>query len=167
MSTTIAKELLIGFDDEMAATKKTLERVPFDKLTYKPHEKSMEIGRLAAHVATLARFAVSAVMEDTMDISSEYQMPEFKTVEELVGAFEKVSQEARVAIEGATDEHLMGMWTLMAGDKKIISLPRVNVIRVFMMNHLIHHRAQLGVYLRLNDIPVPSTYGPSADEAIM
>jgi uncharacterized damage-inducible protein DinB len=164
---TIARELLVGFDEEMAATKKTLERVPLGKLDWKPHERSMAIGRLAAHVATLPRLALSALKEDSMDMASDFKMPEFKTNEELVAAFEDFSRKVRAAIEHAKDDHLNQEWTLMAGDKKVFSRSRAYVVRLFTMNHMIHHRAQLGVYLRLNEIPVPAIYGPSADEKVM
>ena len=161
---TIAKELLVGFDEEMASTRKTLARVPFDKPDWKPHEKSMAIARLAAHVATLPKMATSVVKKDSVDVSTEFKMPEFNSAEELAAAFDTLAKEAREAIESASDEHLVATWTLMAGEKKIFSVSRDHALRVFMMNHLIHHRAQLGVYLRLNDVPVPGLYGPSADE---
>ena len=163
---TIARELLVGFDEEAASTKKILERVPMKDLQWKPHQKSTPIGRLAAHVATLPRFAATVVKDASHDLDPKRAMAEFATTEELVTAFQESSQKARAAIEHATDAQLAEPWTLTAGGKKIFTFPRAQVIRMYALNHLIHHRAQLGVYLRLNDVPVPGAYGPSADERV-
>jgi uncharacterized damage-inducible protein DinB len=162
----IAKELLVGFDEEATTTRKVLERVPLTDLTWKPHQKSTPIGRLAAHVATLPKFASTVIKESSYDLDPTHAPAEFATADELVTAFQESSQKARAAIEHATDAQLGEPWTLTVGGKKIFTLPRAQVIRMYTLNHLIHHRAQLGVYLRLNEVPVPGSYGPSADERV-
>ena len=164
--------LLLDFDAEMAKTRTTLERVPVEKPDWKPHEKSMALGRLARHVAELPTWASMIVTTDSLDIAPPgappYQPPPpAASQEELLGLFEKSAAEARVAIAGASDERLRGAWSLLVGGKTIFSMPRLSVLRMTVLNHMIHHRAQLGVYLRLNGIPVPGLYGPSADEGVM
>lgn len=164
----ISDSLLPEFDQEMANTRKTLERVPFDKLDFKPHAKSMTFGALATHLATMPDWAKLTMNMDSFDYAPPgappYQPPTFASNKEMVETFDKGVAEARAALVAADDGKLLAPWTLMAGGKDIMTLPRVAVIRSFVMNHAIHHRAQLGVYLRLNDIPVPGMYGPTADE---
>ena len=162
--------LLPEFDNEMANTRKTLERVPDDKFAWKPHEKSSRMGNLAGHLANLPSWASLAITQDSLDLAPggvPVSTPPLNSQAEVLATFDKNVAGARAAIAGASDEQLFQSWTLMANGKTIMSLPRVAVLRSFVMNHLIHHRAQLGVYLRLNDIPVPSIYGPSADEGSM
>ena len=160
--------LLPEFDQEMANTRKTLERVPEDKFGWKPHEKSFAMGHLASHIATLPSWSVMAVNQDSIDIAPVGEPPrkgpEAKTPEELLSMFDSNVAAARAAIAGASDEQLFKPWTLLSGGKTVLTMPKIAVLRSFVMSHSIHHRAQLGVYLRLNDIPVPSIYGPSADE---
>ena len=166
----INQALLPEFDHEMANTRKTLERVPDDKFDWKPHEKSFAMGALSTHLANLPTWATHSVELDTLDIAPNgvpMSTPPLHSQAEVLATFDKNVAAARAAIAGATDEHLFAPWTLEANGKTIMTLPRVAVLRSFVMNHLIHHRAQLGVYLRLNDIPVPSIYGPSADEGSM
>lgn len=163
-SSNISQALLPEFDQEVANTRKTLDRVPDGKFDWKPHAKSGTLGWLAGHVATLPNLALVAINSDSFDVTVRPPMPSTKTRAELLAAFDKLSADARKAIAGATDQDLMKTWSLLNGGKTIFSMPRAAVLRVFFMNHLIHHRAQLGVYLRLLDIPVPSIYGPSADE---
>jgi len=164
----LSDSLLPEFDHEMANTRKALERVPEDKFAWKPHEKSMALGGLATHLATLPSWAIHTVNEDSIDIAPvDGEPPRVAPVEsraDLLARFDDTSSRARAAIAGATDEELFKPWTLFAGGKEILKLPKIAVLRSFVMNHLIHHRGQLTVYLRLNDIPVPSLYGPSADE---
>ena len=165
----ISEALLPEFDQEMPNTRKTLERVPIeDKFDWKPHEKSMEMGRLANHLAFIPNWVVTTINEDSLDINpvgvEPPKAPVAKTSAELLGIFDAAVAAARAAIAGASDETLLGPWTLLSAGNKVFTIPRVAVLRGFVMNHSIHHRAQLGVYLRLNDIPVPSIYGPSADE---
>jgi uncharacterized damage-inducible protein DinB len=165
---SISEMLLIEFDQEMAGARKLLERVPVDKAAWKPHEKSMTLGRLAGHVAELPGWAVHAIRENSLDlapvISGGYRPYIATSQEDLLKTFDKNVVEARQSLAGASDEHLHQMWSLQMGDKTIMSMPRVAVIRTMFMNHLIHHRAQLGVYLRLNNVPIPGMYGASADD---
>jgi uncharacterized damage-inducible protein DinB len=161
----ISEAILPEFDQEMANTRKTLERVPENKLGWKPHDKSATLGGLATHLATINGWADAIVNQDSFDVSQAPPQPAMKSRDEILAAFDKDTASARKAIAGANDGNLMKPWTLLAGDKTIFTLPRVAVLRSFILNHAIHHRAQLGVYLRLNDVPVPAIYGPSADEA--
>ncbi|HYP53127.1 MAG TPA: DinB family protein, partial [Pyrinomonadaceae bacterium] len=135
---------------------------------WRPHEKSMTMGELASHLANLPSWAVLGTSSDSFDLrpvdAPPPRTPQAKTSAELLETFDKNMAAARAAIAGASDEHLMQPWSLLSGGKTVMTLPRVGVLRGFVMNHTIHHRAQLGVYLRLNDIAVPSIYGPSADE---
>jgi uncharacterized damage-inducible protein DinB len=159
--------MLPEFDHEMANTRKTLERVPDDKFSWKPHEKSFPMGSLATHLANLPGWTNVTFDMDEFDMSPGGQAlkaPECRSTKEVLETFDKNVKSARAAISAASDEALFGLWTLLADGNKVLSLPRVAVLRSFVMNHIIHHRAQLGVYLRLNDVPVPSIYGPSADE---
>ena len=143
----LSDALLPEFDQEMAGVRKTLARVPADKFDWRPHEKSGSMMWLAGHIANLVGWA-------SMTISTD----------ELLAIFDKNVGEARAAVAGATDETLMQPWTLLHKGLTTFSMPRTAIIRSFVMNHLIHHRAQLGVYLHLNDVPGPSIYGTSADE---
>jgi len=168
---SISDGLVAEFDLEMANTRKTLERVPDDKLDWKPHAKSFSMGALATHLATLPSWAVNAMNEDELDIAPvgqpAPQNPMAHSRKELLERFDDAVTKARAAIAASKDEQMFKPWTLLHGGHKVLSLPRIAVLRNFVMNHNIHHRAQLGVYLRLNDIPVPSIYGPSADEGQM
>ena len=166
-SRNISQALLPEFDHEMENTRKSLERVPEDKFSFKPHAKSMTLGGLATHLATINHWAEAIFGLDSFDVSTAPPNPEFKTRAEVLAAFDKNTATARKAIADSTDAHFMKPWTLKAGGNTIFTLPRVAVVRSFLLNHNIHHRAQLGVYLRLNDVPVPSIYGPSADEGNM
>lgn len=165
----ISQALLPEFDHEMANTRKTLERVPDDKFNWKPHEKSFAMGALATHLSNIPGWAGVTINQDEFDMApggEGLKTPELHTIAEVLAQFDKNVGEARAAIAGASDEHLFGFWSLLSNGNKVLSMPRVACLRSFVMNHLIHHRAQLGIYLRLNDIPVPSIYGPSADEAM-
>jgi uncharacterized damage-inducible protein DinB len=166
---SIAQSLLPEFDQEMQNTRKVLERVPDEKWSWKPHEKSGTVGWLAGHIATLPGWATMTVQTEELDYAPvggpAYQPPKLDNRKELLAEFDKSVKEARAALEGASDQDLMKGWTLLAGGQKIFTLPRIACIRGFVMNHLIHHRAQLTVYYRLIGVPVPGLYGPSADEA--
>ena len=166
-----SEALLPEFDQEVVGIRKTLERVPEDKLGWKPHAKSMTMGGLATHLATLLSWAVTAVGTESLDLApGGVPMPgpaPVKSRQELLETFDKNVAAARQAIAGAADAHLLKPWTLLHNGRQVLTLPRIAVLRSFVMNHSIHHRAQLGVYLRLNDVPVPSIYGPSADEGTM
>jgi uncharacterized damage-inducible protein DinB len=162
-----SQAILPEFDHEMENTRKSLERVPEDKFSFKPHPKSMTLGALATHLATINHWAEAILGLDSFDVSTAPPNPELKSRAEVLAAFDKNTAIARKAIADATDAHLLKPWTLTAGSKTVLMMPRVAVVRSFLLNHTIHHRAQLGVYLRLNDVPVPSIYGPSADEGNM
>ena len=163
----IADTLLPEFDMEMANTRKSLERVPDGKYDYKPHPKSPTLGWLAWHTAFIPAWAVVSIQQDSLDVAppgGQQAPPMPKNNKELLAMFDKNVKDARAAIAGAANETFMQPWTLLKGGQKLMTLPKAAVLRGFVMNHLIHHRAQLGVYLRLNDVPVPAIYGPSADE---
>ena len=164
----ISDRLLPEFDHEVSTTRKLLERVPEDKWDWTPHEKSMKMGRLACHVAELPYFATSTSKSDSMDFAKgEYKTVEAATRQQLLDAFDKNATDARAAIAALSDEDLMKPWSLVMDGKALMTMPKAGVLRTVMMNHLIHHRGQLSVYLRLTDTPVPSIYGPSADEGSM
>jgi uncharacterized damage-inducible protein DinB len=167
---SISDTLLPEFDHEMANTRKTLERIPEDKFDWKPHEKSTTMGGLGSHLANLPSWASLSLNEDSFDMhppdGPPARTPQATSLTELLETFDKNLATAREAIAGASDEQFSKTWSLLSGGKEIFTLPRINVLRSFVMNHIIHHRAQLGVYLRLNDVPVPSIYGPSADEGM-
>lgn len=161
--------ILPEFDHEVANTRKVLERVPEGKPDYKPHEKSMALDRLAGHLAELPGWAKETILQDSIELGSNdpaKQQTPFKMTsrKQLLEEFDKRVAAGRAAIAGASDEEFMKPWSLVAGGKPVFTLPKIAVLRGFVMNHMIHHRAQLGVYLRLNNVPVPSIYGPSADE---
>ena len=160
--------LLPELDHELAGTRKTLERVPDDKLAWKPHEKSFSMGDLAAHLAEMPSWAPVILEQESFDINppggQTYQRPKLGSRKEILELFDKNLTAARAMLEKASDEQLMKPWSLLNDGKVTMTLPRIAVFRSFIMNHNIHHRAQLGVYLRLNNVPVPSLYGPSADE---
>jgi uncharacterized damage-inducible protein DinB len=165
----ISDALLPEFDHEMANTRKTLERVPGDKFDWKPHEKSFAMGALAQHLANLPGWANVTIDMDEFDMApagEPIRMEPLHSQAEVLEMFYRNVAKARAAIAGASDEHLFKPWSLLSNGHKVVTLPRVACLRSFVMNHIIHHRAQLGVYLRLNDISVPSIYGPSADEGM-
>jgi uncharacterized damage-inducible protein DinB len=163
----IAQSLLPEFDHEMKTTRSLLERVPETQAEWKPHEKSMSLGQLSAHVANLPVFGTMAINETEIDLNPPggpaYRSPQFESTEALLQLFDENATKTRAAIAGASDADLMEVWTLKNGGTSLFSMPRIVVLRTFMMNHLIHHRGQLSVYLRLQDVPLPSIYGPTAD----
>ncbi len=168
----ISQALLPEFDHEMATTRKTLERVPDEKWDWAPHSKSMKLGRLATHLAEAPGWAIPTIGRAELDLSppgapAPYQPVSTSNRAEALAMFDKNVAEARTAIAGASDEHLFQTWSLLMGGKAVFTMPRVAVIRSMVLNHIIHHRGQLSVYLRLLDVPVPSIYGPSADEGRM
>ena len=163
----IKDALLPEFDHEMATARKVIERVPADKFGYKPHEKSMTMGRLASHIAEMPTWAVTGITVDSLDLAGGYAPFEPATSAELLTAFDKNVAGACSAIAGASDETFMKNWSLKRGDVTLMTMPKIAVVRSFVLNHVIHHRGQLSVYLRLNNISVPSIYGPSADEGSM
>lgn len=165
----LSETLLPEWDHEMANTRKTLERVPEEKLDWKPHEKSYTMGSLATHLANLPTWAIHTMEKDSLDLAPEGGEPpraELLTArQQILETFDKNVASGREAIAAASNEEFSKTWTLLRGGNPILALPKIAVLRGFVMSHNIHHRAQLGVYLRLNDVAVPSIYGPSADEA--
>lgn len=167
---TLSEMLLPEFDREMASTRKTLERVPADKLDWQPHAKSTTMRELATHLSNIPTWASYGVTRDSLDIAPQgnpLRAAPIASAQEAVALFDKNVATARAAVAGASDELLAQPWTLLRDGQTIFTMPKMAVLRNFVLNHMIHHRAQLGVYLRLNDVPVPSIYGPSADEATM
>lgn len=164
----IADTLLPEFDQEMANTRKTLERVPEDKLGWKPHAKSGTLGWLAGHIANLPSWPAFVVGQDSLDLEPGGKPftppPPPANRKELLAYFDKNVKEGREAIAAAENEQFMQPWSLLRNGQKLMTLPKAAVLRGFVMNHHIHHRAQLTMYLRLLDVPVPALYGPSADE---
>ena len=165
---TIGQMMLGEFDQEMQSTRKTLERCPDDKWSWKPHEKSGTVGWLASHVGTVPEWITMTINTEELDYAPvngpSYEPPKIANRKELLAAFDKGSAEARAALAAVSDQEIMKGWKLLAGGKEIFTMPRVACIRGMCMNHMIHHRAQLTVYYRLLGIPVPGLYGPSADE---
>jgi uncharacterized damage-inducible protein DinB len=163
----IAQSLLPEFDHEMRSTRTLLERVPADHASWKPHEKSYALGSLALHVAQLPMWAGMTMQTAEFDMASPQARDDrsFQGTDTLLATFDANVATARAAIEAAGDAEFMSSWTLKAGDQEIFSMPRVAVLRSFVMNHLIHHRGQLTVYLRMKNVPLPEIYGPTADSA--
>lgn len=165
---SLAQLLLAELDQEMPGTRRALERVPEGQNDWKPHEKSMPLGYLAGLVAAMPGWIVSMVEEDQLDLAApeRYRTLAFGTSAELVRTFDEMVRDARAALQEASDERLVTTsWQLMMKDQVLVKQTRYEAVRVNALNHLYHHRAQLTTYLRLNGKPVPSLYGPSADEA--
>lgn len=165
---TIGQSMLGEFDQEMQNTRKVLERLPDEKWNWKPHEKSGTVGWLAGHVATLPGWLTMTINTEELDYAPvngpSYQPPRIDNRQQALANFDKEVGEARAALSSVSDQEMMKGWKLLAGGQEIFTMPRIACIRGFVMNHLIHHRAQLTVYYRLLDIAVPGMYGPSADE---
>jgi uncharacterized damage-inducible protein DinB len=165
MSGNLAAALIGELQQEAATTRKCLERIPADKFDYKPHEKSMTMGRLAVHVAEMTGWVIETVNKSELDFAAmDYKPFEPQTTEELVGFLDKIMTQATEALQNASDEAMMEPWTLRNGETVYFTMPRAQVLRGMVFNHIVHHRGQLSVYMRLNDIPVPALYGPSADD---
>lgn len=166
----IKESILPEFDHEMATTRKLLERVPDAKADWQPHPKSMTLGKLSIHLATLPLWATTTMKQTELDMNppggEPMKMPAFESTASALATFDERVREARAAIAAAEDKDFMVPWALKNEGNVIFSMPRVAVLRSFVTNHIIHHRGQLSVYLRLNDVPVPAIYGPSADEAM-
>ena len=165
---SIAQSLLPEFDHEFATLRKTLERVPDGKMAYTPHAKSMPMGQLSGHLSELPGWVNATIEGDELDFATfDYKPFVPATAAEAVAALDAALAKARPVLEQASDADMMKPWTLRKGETVYFTMPKVAVLRSFVMNHMIHHRAQLGVYLRLNDVALPGTYGPSADEGNM
>ncbi len=164
----IAAAFLGELDNEAKVTRQCIERVPADKFDWKPHEKSMTMGRLASHCGEMFGWTKETLKSDVLDFAGMDFTPfEPKSSEELLAFFDDHVAKAKAILSETSDETFMTDWTMRNGDQVYFTMPKVAVMRTFVMNHIIHHRGQLTVYLRLNDIPVPSIYGPSADEGKM
>ncbi|MEO8593311.1 MAG: DinB family protein [Candidatus Solibacter sp.] len=165
----ISDALLPELDQELATTRKCLSRIPEDKFNYKPHPKSFDMISLAVHISTMLGWGVTTLQADSFDYAPEggepYVAPTVKTNTELMELFEKGAAEFRSMLAAADNEAMMKPWSLLGGGKVMFTMPKVAVIRGMIFNHIVHHRGQLSVYLRMCDIPVPAMYGPSADEA--
>ena len=166
----LSETLLPELDQEMATTRRLLERVPDDHTGWKPHDKSMSLGRLATHVAELPGFVATILGSEELDIAARmaggYTPKTLNSHQEMLDEFDANVGKAHAAIEGADNEALLQPWTFRRGEHVIFTLPRMAALRAIFFSHIIHHRGQLSVYLRLNDVPVPAIYGPSADEAM-
>ncbi|MDQ6678497.1 MAG: DinB family protein [Acidobacteriota bacterium] len=159
----LAEALIPEFEQEAATTRKTLERIPDGKMEWQPHTKSMSLGRLAHHVAEIPGWTTMTFDRDVLDMG-DYKPPQVQTRAEILAMFDKNVADARKALAEVSDEIAQGNWSLTGGGQTYFTMPKMAVIRTWVLNHSVHHRAQLGVYLRLLDIPVPGVYGPSADE---
>ena len=157
--------LLPEFDHEMTVTRKLLERVPDGQFDWKPHPKSMSLGQLAQHVATIPSWGSATVTQEEFDVAGVPPVPAAQTRAALLAMFDRNVKDTRAALAGRSDAEMMVPWTLKNGGQAIFSMPRAGVWRSFVLSHLVHHRGQLSVYLRMHDVPLPSMYGPSADEA--
>src|SRR5260370_13154823 len=162
---TTCQTIAIDYEDEMKNTRKLLERVPLDDAHrgYKPHDKSMSLERLATHVAGLPVWPKLALASELFELEPGFKPQIAASTAELLDIFDKSVEEGRAAIAGATDQDMQKDWTFKFGDRIVFTQTRTKVIRSFI-NHFVHHRAQLGVYLRLNEIAIPGMYGPSPDE---
>lgn len=163
----IKDALLPEFDNEVAVTRKVLERVPLADGGWKPHEKSFSIADLAGHIANIPFWTPMTIGADSFNLEGDHgpQRSAPASTAELLAEFDKNAKAAREAIASADDATLMRPWSLKKGEHVVFTLPKAAVLRSFVFNHLVHHRGQLSVYLRLRDVPVPSIYGPSADES--
>jgi uncharacterized damage-inducible protein DinB len=160
--------VLPEFDQETANTRKVLERIPEDKLDWKAHPKCNTIGWNANHLAETVGWVEGTLTQDSWDIApvggEKYQSPKLTSLKEILALFDRNVAAGRKAITAAKDSEMGTSWSLLQGGKPMMTMPRAAVIRTFVLNHLIHHRAMLLTYLRLNDVPVPGMYGPSGDE---
>lgn len=164
----IKDAILPELDHEMATTRKLLERVPEERADWKPHPRSMSLGDLSAHLANIPFWGTMTMQVPELDLNPPggpgFKSPTFESTRATLARFDENVRQAREAVAAASDQDFMVPWTLKNGGQAIFTLPRVAVVRSFVLSHMIHHRGQLSVYLRLNDVPVPSIYGPSADE---
>ena len=161
----ILEPILSEFREEAATTKRVLEKVPADKLSWKPHERSMSLGQLAIHVANIPGSVARLVQQEAFDVATANFVPiPPNNLDEVHAAFRQSIQAAEDYLQSVSEQVVLGPWRLTAGGKQIFTKPRVAIIRTIMLNHWYHHRGQLSVYLRLLDVPVPVIYGRSADE---
>ncbi len=160
------KDLLLPeFEIEVAKTRRVLERIPAADSTWKPHPKSMDMGNLASHIVEIPDW-VMAAMAPELDMAARPRTPRtiYSTNEEMVAAFDAKVEKAKAVIAGMSDENMMSDWKLKNGETVIMTISKLSLLRGFVFNHIIHHRGQASVYLRLKNVPVPAIYGPSADD---
>jgi uncharacterized damage-inducible protein DinB len=166
---TIAELLLPEFDQEMASTRKVLERIPNDKLDWKPTPKSQSIGWVGSHLVEIPGWVEGTLTSDSWETHPEggepYRTPVLASREEMLAKFDAALPAARAALEKATDEDFFQSWSLLSQGKALFTMPRYTVVRSFILNHTVHHRAFLLSNLRLNGVPIPGMYGPSGDES--
>ena len=159
--------ILPAFEHVIEGTRQHLESIPDDRLDWKPHDKSYTIGELGTHLANLPSWVVATIGQDELDVAPPGEDPPrmepLDSSDEMVRTIDENANAARAAIEGASDADLMAEWTLLKGGEALFTLPKIAVLRTFVMDHMIHHRGQLTVYLRLLDVPLKQTFGPTAD----
>jgi uncharacterized damage-inducible protein DinB len=160
---SMTQAMLQEFDNEAKTTRKVLERVPADKLAWKPHPKSMSLGTLALHVASAPGVIVGWCAADETNFTGE-QAPQAASTDQILSAHDNSVKTVKETLAQLGDQGLAGMWSAKAGGQTLMTMPKAALARAILMNHWVHHRGQLSVYLRLLDVPVPSIYGPSADE---
>ena len=160
----IKDALLADYDHEMGTTRRLLERLPDDKLKWKPHDKSMSLGGLATHVINIPHWAGTILNDPSFDLAeAPPNAAENTSRADILASFDETRARTRTWMD-KTDDEYNSLWTLKRGGQQMFSVPRVSAFRSFVLHHLIHHRGQLSVYLRLNDVLIPAIYGPSADE---
>jgi uncharacterized damage-inducible protein DinB len=159
----IVDSILMELDQEAQTTKRVLDRIPEDKLAWKPHPKSFSLGQLALHIASVPGRVAAAAVPDSMEAPS-FSQPEPKSRQEVLDTFSSSLENAKDTLNKMDDARIMSMWSLTKNGKVLMSVPRIGFVRSILMNHNYHHRGQLSVYLRMLGVPVPSIYGPSADE---
>jgi uncharacterized damage-inducible protein DinB len=159
----LVDSLLMEIDQEAKTTKRVLDRIPEDKLSWKPHPKSYSLGQLALHIASVPGNVAALAVPDTKE-ASNFSQPQPRSRQEVLDTFSKSLESAKETLKKMDDARLMSTWTLTKNGKVVMSVPRIGFIRSILMNHNYHHRGQLSVYLRMLDVQVPSIYGPSADE---
>jgi len=170
MATMVEQDSMIQaavaeFREEASITKRVLDRVPGDKLTWKPHDKSMSLGQLASHVATVPGGLARILQQDSFDVTQgSFVPPQPKNLKEILSAYDQSMRDGEQFLSDLTPQQANAMWHLRKGNKELFARPRIEVVRTIMLNHWYHHRGQLSVYLRLLEVPVPVIYGRSADE---
>lgn len=163
--TNAIQGLIFELEQEAASTRRMLERLPEEKLSWKPHAKSMSLGQLALHVASTPGSVANLLLLEGLDAKTvNFEPPSAKSLAEILGALEQGVSHAKEVLNGLTPEKASGPWKLVSGEREVFTAPRIGVARNIMLNHWYHHRGQLSVYMRLLDVPVPAIYGRSADE---
>jgi uncharacterized damage-inducible protein DinB len=165
---SLKQAILAEFDAEVAVTRRVLDRLPDQALAWKPHERSMSLGGLAAHLAQIPHWGTSILQRDGYDMPADARAPadSVATKADVIETFERHTTEVRRVLVGLTEAELYAPWSLTSGGDVVMSLPKISALRRFLLNHLVHHRGQLTVYLRMHNVPLPPLYGPTADEGL-